>query len=124
MTRYLGQIRAIFQGADGRTRLLVQQYTRALRERRLLPHKAQSWHLMTRDHEPLEVVDVGSELCDTAFVLPALQASTPLPLPREGMAEIFWLARDRYFPVHKYPSKVYDDGLERGEGEGGDSDSE
>lgn len=126
LTWELGQIRAIFKGGDDgeTTLLLLQSYVCEDRARRLLPHKALAWHLMTREGQPLTVVDVVTELCDTAFCYPVLQAFTKLPLPREGTEEIFWLARDRYFPVHRYPPKVRDDGREREEEEDSDSDSE
>ena len=83
----------------------MQPYLRDTRKNRRIPHDVLAWHPMTCLGHQLTVVDVGKDLYDTAFVFPALQASTPLPLKREGMTEIFYVPRELYFPVHQYPAR-------------------
>jgi hypothetical protein len=114
LRRYLGHIRAMFKAPDGGARLLVQTYVRVRGADRLLPHEAQAWHLMTRESQPLRVVDVQAALCDTAYAFPVLFPGIKLSLPREGTEEVIWLPRDLYFPVHEYPREYNDDGIQEG----------
>lgn len=108
--RFLGQIRAMFHGPDGEQALLLMQtYVGDTQASRQLPHDVLAWHPITRLGQALTVV-AATELCDTAFVFPALQSDTPLPLPREGVSEVFWVPRELYFPVHAYPAKVAEEG--------------
>ena len=116
--RVLGQIRAMFKGPQEEVQLLMMPYAGDPDDRRQYPHEVLAWHPMTCEGQSLTVVDAVSELCDTAFVFPALNTDGETwDVGREDGREdyldayknVFWLPRDLYFPVHEYPSERGDE---------------